>query len=181
MCWVLCFFVLWGGGEVEGLGEDVTAGGAPVLQRHYRNFRCHRQGSVGGENILMEDETCSPALNPQFACHCVGEPQRGVIFNFNFVYHRVNPLLLHVAEREPARFAEFMARMLQIVEVVGVIHNPLRVHFVVAHFQGKLINIRLIVHLFSILNSRPGVESAPCCNVKLHKSRLFPKLKRVNS
>ena len=58
------------------------------------------------------------------------------VFDLDFGDNRVDTLLLHGAESEPARLAEFMAGVFEIVQVVGIVDNALEVALVVAHLHA---------------------------------------------
>ena len=75
---------------------------------------------------------------------------RGAIVDFDTVEHRVYPLCVHLRERHPGMLAEFMAGMLEIVEIYGIVHDTFGIDFIVAdlHREGKYI---FLLHGYSRL------------------------------
>ena len=60
---------------------------------------------------------------------------------------RIDTLLVHLSKRQSAMFQEEVARMLCVVQVVGVVDNTLDVALVVAHLHTGFINV--FTHIFS--------------------------------
>lgn len=87
------------------------------------------------ENILVEQESGSPAFHPQTAPHLLPQPQWGKIGDLDPTNNRVDTLLLHGAERNSCFVAELMASMFEIMQIVSIIHYPLRVYLVIADLQ----------------------------------------------
>ena len=91
----------------------------------------------------MEHKPRSPPLYPQLRHHRLTQPQRRVVVDLYAAHHRIYPTLLHRTERHPPAFAKLMPCMLQIVQIVGIVDYPLRVHLIVPHLYRHLKHIPL--------------------------------------
>ena len=54
---------------------------------------------------------------------------------------------MHLSETETGLFAEFMARMFEIMQVVGIVYNTFGIDLVVAHLDWQF---EYIVHYISV-------------------------------
>ena len=89
------------------------------------------------ENVLVEDKSDSLHLNPQAADHGVAAAQRRLVIDFHTVEHWDNAALLHLFKRKSGMAAKSVARVFEVVQVVGVIDYALAVEFIVAHLHFK--------------------------------------------
>lgn len=99
----------------------------------------------------MEHKPRPPPLYPQLRHHRLTQPQRRVVVDLYAAHHRIYPTLLHRTERHSPAFAKLMPCMLQIVQIVGIVDYPLRVHLIVPHLYRHLKHIPLLPLLFPLL------------------------------
>lgn len=135
----------------EYFGKCFTASGAAVFKRYSGDYGFQDGAAVGVKNILQKNEARSATFNVELANKSLTRAQGYEIVNLGAAYHGVDAAAAHFGEREARALAEFMARKLKIVKVIGVVDNAFRVKFVVAHFQLKLKYVLLlIVHIVKI-------------------------------
>ena len=75
----------------------------------------------------------------------VGATQRDLISEVHPRHHGIHSLAVHFGKAQPAALQEEVARMLCVVQVVGVVYNSLDIAFVVADRHA---GFKYIFHLY---------------------------------
>ena len=93
------------------------------------------------EYILIENILDAFFLHIQFREKLITAFQRCLESHIDACHYRIDPLLVKCRKTDTGRQQELMARMFQVMLIIGIIDNALQVAFIVAHFHCQLINI----------------------------------------
>jgi hypothetical protein len=132
----------------EHFVENLTAGKPPVLEAYYIYLALDRKSIVGKViDVLKKNQFRALAHHIDAHRESVAATQRTLLLYRDLRDHRVDTLRMHGRETAAYGFKEFMARMLQIVLVVGVVHDTLYVALIIAHLHLQPVDISF--HNFS--------------------------------
>ena len=95
----------------------------------------------GFVDVLIEEIFHALASHVELAHKGVAAMQRGLIGYLYAAYDGVDTFVVHLLEGGTGRCQKFVARMFEIVQVVGIIDNALQVDLVIAYFEFEFKNI----------------------------------------
>ena len=67
--------------------------------------------------------------------------QGHLVLQLHTGHHGIDPLLVHLGEAQSALFQKEVARVLAIVDVLGIVDNAFDVTLIVAHFEARFKDI----------------------------------------
>ena len=125
-----------------------------VDEAYQRNLSAETDDLVGGAvDVLVEDVLHALLLNPEARDELVVAAQGGLVLQRHAGHHGVDALGVHLGEAQSAVLQEEVARVLRIVQVVGIVDDALDVALVVAHLHAGFKNVvshRILLFVFSL-------------------------------
>lgn len=158
--------------QVKQRCQSFAAAGMTVLQTSYGNFSRKYRRTVGAIYILHKDKARAATLEDETAPEPVIGPERLFEMGIDTRQHGVDTGAVHLGEGHATRAAELVPRVLQIMQIVGVVHYALIVQLVVAHLylHCKLIPIR---DMFYVLIHFPVLLSHSKVTKLWHNSKIL--------
>lgn len=144
---------------IEYFGKLFAARYTSVFKGYYVDNGAYHGFALRREYILVKNKNGATAAQRELRYHALSQPQRMEIADVDVCDHRIHSLLVHTAERQACLPAKLVARVLEIVQIDGIVDNALGVDFIVSYSDGHFKNIvdRSRLHMIVLwkTNRRP--------------------------